>query len=106
MKLDRIIIADNISSATNTNHKNQSKHNTVNVIAQYLNLQLKTLNASNSKLLLCDLVIFSSKPFNCKYILFASFLIQETAKGSFGLRVKLPPDHLSTTHIGSFTQSW
>ena len=35
------------------------------MIAQYLNLRLKTLNASNSKLLFCDLVIFSSKRFSC-----------------------------------------
>ena len=34
-----------------------------------------------------------------------SCLGQETAKGSFGLRVKLPPAHLSTTHDGGFTQS-
>ena len=30
---------------------------------------------------------------------------QETAKGPFGLRVKLPPAHLCTTHGGSFTLS-
>ena len=30
---------------------------------------------------------------------------QETAKGPFGLRVKLPPAHLSTTHGGGFTLS-
>ena len=30
---------------------------------------------------------------------------QETAKGGFGLRVKLPPAHLSTTHGGDFTLS-
>ena len=34
-----------------------------------------------------------------------SCLGQETAKGPFGLRVKLPPAHLSTTHDGSFTLS-
>ena len=34
-----------------------------------------------------------------------SCLGQETAKGSFGLRVKLPPAHLSTTHGGGFTLS-
>ena len=34
-----------------------------------------------------------------------SCLGQETAKGPFGLRVKLPPAHLSTTHGGGFTQS-
>ena len=34
-----------------------------------------------------------------------SCLGQETAKGSFGLRVKLPPAHLSTTHDGGFTLS-
>ena len=28
---------------------------------------------------------------------------QETAKGPFGLRVKLPPAHLSTTHGRGFT---
>ena len=38
--------------------------NIKNVIPQYLNPHLKTLNASNSKLLFCDLVIFSSKRFN------------------------------------------
>ena len=32
-----------------------------------------------------------------------SCLGQETAKGPFGLRVKLPPAHLSTTHGGGFT---
>ena len=35
-----------------------------------------------------------------------SCLGQETAKGPFGLRVKLPPAHLSTTHDGSFTLSF
>ena len=34
-----------------------------------------------------------------------SCLGQETPKGPFGLRVKLPPAHLSTTHGGGFTQS-
>ena len=34
-----------------------------------------------------------------------SCLGQETAKGPFGLQVKLPPAHLSTTHTGGFTQS-
>ena len=34
-----------------------------------------------------------------------SCLGQETAKGPFGLRVKLPPTHLSTTHDGCFTLS-
>ena len=34
-----------------------------------------------------------------------SCLGQETAKGPFGLRVKLPPAHLSTTHDGGFTLS-
>ena len=34
-----------------------------------------------------------------------SCLGQETAKGPFGLRVKLPPAHLSTTNGGGFTQS-
>ena len=34
-----------------------------------------------------------------------SCLVQETAKGPFGLRVKLPPAHLSTTHGGGFTLS-
>ena len=34
-----------------------------------------------------------------------SCLGQETAKGPFGLRVKLPPAHLSTTHGGGFTLS-
>ena len=34
-----------------------------------------------------------------------SCLDQETAKGFFGLRVKVPPAHLSTTHDGGFTQS-
>ena len=32
-----------------------------------------------------------------------SCLSQETAKGPFGLRVKLPPVLLSTTHDGGFT---
>ena len=32
-----------------------------------------------------------------------SCLGQETAKGPFGLRVKLPPAHLFTTHGGGFT---
>ena len=34
-----------------------------------------------------------------------SCLGKETAKGPFGLRVKLPPAHLSTTHDGGFTLS-
>ena len=34
-----------------------------------------------------------------------SFLGLETAKGRFGLRVKLPPAHLSTTHGGGYTLS-
>ena len=34
-----------------------------------------------------------------------SCLGQETAKGPFGLRVKLPTAHLSTTHGGGFTLS-
>ena len=34
-----------------------------------------------------------------------SCLGQETAKGPFGLRVKLPPVHLSTTQGGGFTLS-
>ena len=34
-----------------------------------------------------------------------SCLGQETVKGPFGLRVKLPPAHLSTTHGGGFTLS-
>ena len=34
-----------------------------------------------------------------------SCLGQETAKGPFGLRVKLPPAHLSTTLGGGFTLS-
>ena len=34
-----------------------------------------------------------------------SCLGQETAKGPFDLRVKLPPAHLSTTHGGGFTLS-
>ena len=34
-----------------------------------------------------------------------SCLGQETAKEPFGLRVKLPPVHLSTTHDGGFTLS-
>ena len=44
---------------------------------------------------------------NCNYILSysPSCLGQETAKGPFGLRVKLPPAHLSTTHDGGFTLS-
>ena len=33
------------------------------------------------------------------------YLGQETAKGPFGLRVKLPPAHLSTTHDEGFTLS-
>ena len=35
-----------------------------------------------------------------------SCLGQETAKGPFGLPVKLPPAHLSTTHGGGFTLSF
>ena len=34
-----------------------------------------------------------------------SCLGQETAKGPFDLRVKLPPAHQSTTHGGGFTLS-
>ena len=41
------------------------KHlNTKNATAEYLNLRLKFLNASNSEVLFCDLVTFNSKPFN------------------------------------------
>ena len=44
----------------------------------------------------------------CKYCSLITFyspscLGQETAKGPFGLRVKLPPAHLSIAHGGSFT---
>ena len=39
------------------------------------------------------------------YLSLPSFLVQETGKGPFGLRVKLPPAHLSTTHGGGFTLS-
>ena len=35
-----------------------------------------------------------------------SCLGQETAKGPFDLRVKLPPAHLSNTHGGSFILSF
>ena len=35
----------------------------------------------------------------------SSFLIQETAKGPFGLRVNLPPAHPSTKNGGGFTLS-
>ena len=35
-----------------------------------------------------------------------SCLGQETANGPFGLRVKLPPAHASTTHGGGFTMSF
>ena len=34
-----------------------------NMFWWYFNMYLKTLNAYNSKLLFCDLVTFSSKPF-------------------------------------------
>ena len=40
---------------------------------------------------------------NCNFIYSPSCLDQETAKGPFGLRVKLPAAHLSTTHCGGFT---
>ena len=48
---------------------------------------------------------------NCNYIVIVitfyspSCLGQETAKGPFGLRVKLSPAHLSTTHSGGFKLS-
>ena len=35
-----------------------------NMFWWYFNMYLKTLNAYDSKLLFCDLVTFSSKPFN------------------------------------------
>ena len=54
MKVNRIIIVDNVSSATNTNNKNSSKYKK-NVITQYLNLYLKTLNAFNSISFYCKL---------------------------------------------------
>ena len=57
IKVDRIIIVAIISSATNTNNKNQSIQNECN--STVFNSSLKTLNASSSKLF-CDLVIFSS----------------------------------------------
>ena len=53
-------------------------------------------------------VIFrSSRYANVIVIAFysSSCLGQETAKGPFGLRVKLPPAHLFTTHGGGFTLS-
>ena len=37
-------------------------------------MYLKTLNAYNSKLLFCDLVTFSSKPFNLLFGLFTTDL--------------------------------
>ena len=50
---------------------------------------------------------------NCDDIIFlylhlylTTCLGQETAKAPFGLRVKLPPAHLSTTRAGGFTPSF
>ena len=40
---------------------------------------------------------------NCNHIIFTKLPWPETAKGPFGLRVKLPPAYLSTTHGGGFT---
>ena len=51
----------------------------------------------------------SSQPFKFKLIVITVYLPsclgQETAKGPFGLQVKLPPPHLSTTHGGDLTLS-
>ena len=41
----------------------------------------------------------------CNYHLFTKCLRQKTAKGPCGLRVKLPPPHVSITLGGSFTLS-
>ena len=44
----------------------------------------------------------------CNSVIVSTFYLlswrdQETAKGHFGLRVKLPPVHLSITHSGGFS---
>ena len=57
--------------------------------------------------------VVSVRNCNCNFFFFVivitfyspSCLGQETAKGPFGLRVKLPPAHLSITHDGGFTLS-
>ena len=45
------------------------------------------------------------KRYNSTYILFAKLSCQGDRDGTFGLRVKLPPAHLFTTHSGVFTLS-
>ena len=52
----------------------------------------------------------SKQVLNFKFVIESTFyspscLGQETAKVPFGLRVKLPPAHLSTTHGGGLTLS-
>ena len=43
---------------------------------------------------------------NRNYILFTKLPWPGDSEGPFGLRVKLPPAHLSTTHGGGFTLSF
>ena len=55
-------------------------------------------------------IVFHSNPYHALLVSVITFYLpsclgQETAKGPFGLRVKLPPAHLSTTHGGGFTLS-
>ena len=73
------------------------------------------MNISHSRFILFKLKIFGeivttklfySMVLNFYYICTSLLPCQETAKGPFGLRVKLPPAHLSTTHGGSFTPSF
>ena len=63
---------------------------------------------------ICYRLILQSRKFcgdlNLNFVIVITFyspscLGQETAKGRFGLRVKLPPAHLSTTQGGGFTLS-
>ena len=52
------------------------------------------------------LLVFAACAHSFLNILFTKLLGQEPAKGAFGLRVKLPPAHLSTTHGGGFTLTY
>ena len=63
-----------------------------------------TLGSYTRKLNLSLIAFFTQKKGNIVITFYSpSFLGQETAKGPFGLRVKLPVAHLSATHGGGFT---
>ena len=65
------------------------------------------LNSHGNSLVNIGITCYASRYTTVIVITFYSpiCLGQETAKGPFGLRVKLPPAHLSTTHGGGFILS-